>query len=277
MWWEVDPGPLRGAQGQASFSVPSPISEPSGSCQTPGSRRTRRQAVVGPASCLPRGSVPHFTSALRRDTSCVPDHPRMIPSSERRPLMVTGAGGQALGSLGTRPLSLCREPRPQALPPGRGCPALPWKPLSADCLLPRLTSVREELRGGESLSSDLPLPCVGTAPLGKSLHSPEQQGTTTHRPPALSCAPALGRRAHACLGSVLPFFRFVPLPPQASNQLAVHRILVDLHACSNKNIWTASTPLSPAFFSSPRQNQALSSLSVGLYKSISLHQKSRAT
>lgn len=103
------------------------------------------KGVVRLASCLTRGSVPRFTSALRRDTSCVLDHPGSAPV-----LAPTTNGGQcgdqALESLGTWPSSPCREPRPHALPsllPDAAAP--PWKPLSVGFFLPRpIPFYREE-------------------------------------------------------------------------------------------------------------------------------------
>lgn len=87
--WVPTPGRL--------LSVVPRVSDPSGGSQAPAPAGGGGEGVGRLASCLARGSVSHFTSALRQDTSFVrpPWSVLILPA----PTANGGqCGGQALGS-----------------------------------------------------------------------------------------------------------------------------------------------------------------------------------
>lgn len=86
-------------------------------------------------------------------------------------------------------------------------------------------------------------------PQGSPSASLRSRGTTTQQPlPGLSSSSRTRTMdTHLLGGSILPFLCLLALPSQALISWWCTRILVDLQAHSNQNIWMASTPLSPVF------------------------------
>lgn len=164
------------------------------------------------------------------------------------------------GEPGTQPASLCGSPGSQSCPPCfQNMAALPWKPLSVGCCLPRLHP------GVENPESSPSYLCVRSVTQAESRRFPEEWGWGWGCCPQ---APAPGQWMHTGLeGSRLPFFCLLSFPSPVSNRLVV----TSGHIQVRTSGW-AQRPLS----SSPVQNYAPSSISVVLYASAALHQERKA-
>lgn len=180
----------------ASLCPPPPSQIPAGAASllVPAGDGGQR-VVVRLVSCVARGSAPfHFCFEAR--------HILCIRPSRNAPVLLASTtncgqcGHQALESLGKWPSLPCGEPRPQSLFSlllGHGCTTI--QATFSGFIYPiSIPPSKGRALGREALSSILPLPCVCSVTLAKSLYFPEaspgKSGGTTTSPPPSGCPPA---------------------------------------------------------------------------------------
>ena len=178
------------------------------------------------ASCLARGSVSHFTSALRQDTSFVLDHPGAFSSSQYQPPTAASAVARPWGARNPARTRVweSRLAALSSLLPGRGRPTLE---ASVGRCLPRL---HPGVANPESSPSCVRARSVTQA---ESLQFPEERGWGRGCCPQ---APAPGQWTHTGLeGSRLPFFCLLSFPSQPAGG--------NVWAHSSQNFWMGTTAL----------------------------------